>query len=199
MTENTEIHAEQLLTSHQVGAILQANPSSVKKWISEGRLIAFRTPGGHRRIRAADLVQFIDAYKMPIPRRLSDASRRRLLVVDDDTAHLRALNRALKKYSTRIEVSLIANGIDALVRVGAFRPHLVVLDVVMPTVNGLEVCQRLKANPETSSIEVILASGQFTAELEAAALAAGALRCMPKPIDLKLVFEDLGIGLQPAF
>ncbi len=81
-----KIDADQLLTSHQVGALLQVNPSSVKKWVNEGRIAAFRTPGGHRRIRAADLVEFLDVHKMPIPRPLANASKRRLLVVDDNSS-----------------------------------------------------------------------------------------------------------------
>ena len=53
MTEQ-KLHADRLLTSHEVGDLLQVNPSSVKKWVNEGRIAAFRTPGGHRRIRVSD-------------------------------------------------------------------------------------------------------------------------------------------------
>jgi excisionase family DNA binding protein len=66
-----KIHADRLLTSHEVGDLLQVNPSSVKKWVNEGRIAAFRTPGGHRRIRVADLVEFLNRHAMPIPRPLA--------------------------------------------------------------------------------------------------------------------------------
>ncbi len=64
MTPET-IAPDQLLTSTQVGNLLQVNPSSVKKWVNDGHIIAFRTPGGHRRIRASDLVMFLDHHKRP--------------------------------------------------------------------------------------------------------------------------------------
>jgi excisionase family DNA binding protein len=190
----TKIDADQLLTSHQVGALLQVNPSSVKKWVNEGRIAAFRTPGGHRRIRAADLVEFLDIHKMPIPRPLANASKRRLLVVDDNLQHLKALERVLKPHLGRIQVSLTSNGIDALVLVGSFKPHLIVLDVFMPEIDGLEVCRRLKANAETRGIGVLVASGNLTPELESAAMEAGALRCMQKPIDVGVLLDNLGVA-----
>lgn len=60
------IDAERLLTSHEVATLLQCNPSSINKWIKAGRLAAFATPGGHRRIVARDLVLFLQAHGMPI-------------------------------------------------------------------------------------------------------------------------------------
>jgi len=190
-----KLHADRLLTSHEVGDLLQVNPSSVKKWVNEGRIAAFRTPGGHRRIRASDLVEFLDVHKMPIPRPLAGASKRRLLIVDDNLQHLKAVERVLKPHLGRIHVSLTSNGIDALVLVGSFKPHLVVLDVFMPEIDGLEVCRRLKANGETRAINVLIATGNLTSELETAALEAGALRCMQKPIDVGVVLENLGVAM----
>jgi excisionase family DNA binding protein len=114
------LHAEHLLTSHEVGDLLQVNPSSVKKWVNEGRIAAFRTPGGHRRIRVADLVDFLHRHAMPIPGKLAGVSKRKLLIVDDDLMHLRAIERRLKPYRARLQMELVQNGIDALVMVGSF-------------------------------------------------------------------------------
>jgi excisionase family DNA binding protein len=188
-----KIDADSLLTSHEVGELLQVNPSSINKWVNEGRITAFRTPGGHRRIKASDLVRFLDSHKMPIPRMLAGASKRRILLVDDDHEHLKALQRVLKPYLNQVEVASSNNGIDALVLVGSFKPHMIVLDVYMPELDGLEVCRRLKSNSDTKNIAVIVTSGQMTAEVEENALAAGAARCLSKPMDLRAVLEDLGI------
>jgi excisionase family DNA binding protein len=189
-----KIDPEQLLTSSEVGALLQVNSSSVKNWVDEGRLLAFRTPGGHRRIRAADLVAFLDTYKIPVPSPLAGASTRRLLLVDDDEAQLRALARALKRHADRVTVQTAANGIDALVLVGAFKPHHMLLDVYMPGLDGLEVCRRLKANPETSRIEVLMTTGHLTPSLERQALEAGASRCLAKPINVPGLLSHVGVS-----
>src|SRR5471032_2453644 len=112
-TEAQELNGDSLLTSHEVGQLLQVNPSSVNKWVNEGLIPAFRTPGGHRRIRAFDLVGFLRAHKMPIPRPLEDASKRRLLIADDDVKAAKGLERVLKKYGDRLQVQIVPNGIDA--------------------------------------------------------------------------------------
>jgi excisionase family DNA binding protein len=176
---------EQLLTSSEVGQLLQVNASSVKKWVDNGLLAAFRTPGGHRRIRAADLVQFLDEHRMPTPRGLEDLARRRLLLVDDNQAQLSALSRALKRHAGRIDIVTANNGIDALVLVGSFNPHFVVLDIFMPEIDGLEVCRRLKKRQETRDVQVVIVSGGLTPALERRALEAGAVRCFAKPIDVQ--------------
>ncbi len=115
----------------------------------------------------------------------------RVMVVDDDGPHLRAVGRALKRQ--RHDVTLIDNGIDALLQVGARQPQLVVLDVYMPGLDGLEVCRRLKANPETAAIHVVLASSRMTPELAAQALAAGAARAVSKPFDVDAVIADVTV------
>jgi excisionase family DNA binding protein len=191
-----KLDAERLLTSHEVGDLLQVNPSSVKKWVNEGRITAFRTPGGHRRIRVADLLEFLDRHAMPIPRSLADATRRRLLIVDDDEVHLRALERRLRQHRARLELELTSNGIDALVLVGSFKPHLIVLDVFMPELDGIEVCRRLKLRNDTRHIGVVVHSAHLTADVERNALAAGALCCLAKPIDIKVLLEHLGASQQ---
>jgi len=188
---SNKIHAEKLLTSHEVGELLQVNPSSVKKWVDDGVILAFRTPGGHRRIRASDLMSFLEHYKMPIPEPLVGSARRRVLIVDDDPAQLRALERRMKPFRDRVELVTSENGIDAMVLVGATRPHLIVLDVFMPDLDGLEVCRRFKLNPETRDVRIVVTSGHMTDAVAGEAMEAGALRCMSKPIDLKVLLELL--------
>jgi excisionase family DNA binding protein len=187
------IAPDQLLTSTQVGNLLQVNPSSVKKWVNDGHIVAFRTPGGHRRIRAADLVVFLDHHKIPVPRVLSNAARRRVIAVDDDTIQLKALGRAFKRYADKVELTMVENGIDALVEIGSSRPHALLIDVYMPGIDGIEVCRRLKSNPATKDIAVIITSGRMTGELEQSARAAGARRVLRKPVDVATVLEELGL------
>ncbi len=189
------IDPDSLLTSTQVGNLLQVNPSSVKKWVNDGHIIAFRTPGGHRRIRALDLVAFLDAHKIPVPRQLQHAGKRRIVAVDDDITQLRAIGRSLKRWSDKLDVILVDNGVDALLEVGASRPHGLLIDVFLPGIDGIEVCRRLKANAATKDIAIIVTSGRLTSELEQAARAAGARRVLRKPVDVTAVIEELGIAV----
>lgn len=186
---------DRLLSSWEVGDLLQVNPSSINKWVKEGRIPAFRTPGGHRRIRVSDLVQFLDTHKMPIPKALAESAveRRRVLIVDDNERYLRSLSRLFKSHEERLDVRLVDNGIDALVLVGSFRPDVIVLDVFMPGVDGIEVCRRLKERNDTAFMDVIVTSGSLTEEIERRALAAGARRCFSKPLDLKILLAEIEV------
>jgi excisionase family DNA binding protein len=185
MTKFVKIGSDNLLTSSEVGHLLQVNPSSVKKWVDDGLLLAFRTPGGHRRIRALDLVEFLFRHKMPIPAELADAGRKRVLLVDDNGVQLSALSRSLKRHADRLEVVTANNGIDALVLVGSFQPHFIVLDIFMPEIDGVEVCRRLKKRHQTRDVQVVVVSGGLTTALERKALEAGAVLCLPKPVDVQ--------------
>lgn len=195
MAKFVKIGSDNFLTSSEAGHLLQVNASSVKKWVDDGLLVAFRTPGGHRRIRATDLVEFLVRHRMPIPSELGDAGRKRVLLVDDDQPQLTSLSRALKRQADRLEVVTANNGIDALVLVGSFHPHFVVLDIFMPEIDGLEVCRRLKKRPDTRDISIVVVSGGLTPALERKALEAGAVRCLPKPIDVHAL---LGCVLAPT-
>lgn len=188
-----EINRDSLLTSPEVGSLLQVTPSSINKWVEQGRLQAFRTPGGHRRIRASDLVLFLNAHEMPVPRELAPVALRRLLLVDDDTKLLKSWSRVLKSYDEVVEVDTADNGVEALVKVGSFKPHLVILDVLMNGLDGIEVCRRLKASKATAQIDIIITSGRLDDKMAAIATKAGATRCVRKPINFKTLLKELGI------
>ncbi len=191
---SAEFGAQSLLTTHQAGALLQVNPSSISNWVKAGRIAAFRTPGGHVRIRATDLLAFLNQHQMPIPERLSRLGKRRVLFVDDDHRQLQSLERLFKAYRNSVEVLMTTNGIDALVEVGSFRPHLIILDVFMPEVDGLEVCRRLKARDETKTTEVVVATASLTPAIERRAREAGAKHVYRKPIPIDLILEELNVA-----
>ena len=113
----------------------------------------------------------------------------RILIVDDDELQLRALQRASRK-DPRIEVAVVSNAIDGLLQLGAMRPDVVVLDVFMPGLDGIEACRRIKSNPDTRDIKVILASASMDAELAAVAREVGAAGTTLKPIDLASLLDE---------
>ncbi|WP_017170536.1 response regulator, partial [Xanthomonas phaseoli] len=112
-------------------------------------------------------MSLLDTY-----RRLAPGGRRpRVLVVDDQPVNIHALNELLRE---DCDVSMALDGQRALQLCREQLPDLVVLDVVMPELDGLQVCRRLKADPATADIPVIFVTGQDTPEEEVTALQAGA-------------------------
>jgi acetolactate synthase I/II/III large subunit len=141
----------------------------------------------------------------PIPTRAAQtgvAERTRVVIVEDDPQQLRALTRILHKHRESVEASLFNNGRAALLEAELTKPQLIVMDVFMPGLDGVEVCRRLKANPATGSTRVVLTSARLTSEVRAAALAAGAEHVIDKPFDLSVLLEqishaELAAGSQP--
>jgi len=83
---------------------------------------------------------------------------KRILIVDDEPNIVAALEFLLQKNGYAVKVA--ANGEDALAQLDAFKPDLVLLDVMMPKVSGYEVCQRMRAQPQWRHIKVVMLSAK---------------------------------------
>lgn len=179
----SSIESETYLSSHQVSRLLRVSPSAVVCWIDKGEMPAFRTPGGHRRVKLTDLRDFLRANQMPIPKELGgDTQRKRIFIVDDDPHVIRAIQRSLQQQAMSYVVNGCNNGIEALVRIGFEKPHLVLLDIYMPGLDGFEVCQRLKQIPHLSGISIVAITAHPSDEDRARILHQGAEDYWVKPI-----------------
>lgn len=186
------------LTSHQVGRLLQVSPSTVVGWINQGKLEAFRTPGGHRRIQVGDLRRFLTSNRIPVPAELGRTPEvRRVFVVDDDPLVIKAVRRALEPHvrAGQVEVDGCEDGIKALVRIGALQPDLVLLDIYMEGLDGFEVCRRLKQIPDVDGLRIVAMSAQPSEEDRRRILDRGAIDYWPKPVraeQIMGVLEEVG-------
>lgn len=179
---------DQLYTTHDISRLLQVDPSTVSKWIDRGILLAFRTPGGHRRVRQNDLRTFLIAHQMPVPDEVGGGVVR-LVVVDDEKPALDAIKRALKPYSQFIEVTTTTSGVEAILLVSELRPHGLLIDLTMPELDGLEVVRRVRARKQLEGVRIATMTARHSAEAEEASEKAGAVACLAKPIDPERVAE----------
>lgn len=105
-----------------------------------------------------------------------------ILVVDDQPINVQLLKRKLEKEGLRVTTAY--NGIEALESVKKEKPDLILLDVMMPDMDGIEVCQRLQSQEETRSIPVIFITARTSKEGKLEGLGVGAVDYITKPIDL---------------
>lgn len=171
-------------TTFETARLCQVSPLSIINWVNAGRLAAFRTPGGHRRIRRDDLVRFMRENGIPIPDDLKDGSGRpRVLVVDDDAGIRDTVAEYLTTRLKPYEVLTARDGFEAGRLVATFRPNVVLLDLRMPGIDGFQVCRAIKADPASAGTSVIAMTGYHTAETEQKILECGAIRCLAKPVE----------------
>ncbi len=173
-----------VFTTFEAAKLCHVSPLSIINWVNAGRLPAFRTPGGHRRIRREDLVRFMRDNGMPLPEDLRDGSGRiKVLVIDGEPGVRHMLAEHLATRATPYEVLTAGDGFEAGRLVATFRPDAILLDLRLPGVDGYQACRTIKADPETSGTVVIGMSAYPSIEIEARVLECGATRCFAKPVD----------------
>lgn len=106
----------------------------------------------------------------------------RILVIDDQPINVQLLKRKLEREG--LQVAAAYNGREGLDMIAKSKPDLILLDVMMPDMDGIEVCQRLQASEDTRSIPVIFITARTTKESKLEGLAVGAVDYITKPIDL---------------
>ena len=178
------MNGKPVFTTFETAKLCHVSPLSIINWVNAGRLPAFRTPGGHRRIRREDLIRFMRENGIPLPDDLREGSGRpKVLVVDDEASIREVLSEHLTTRGTPFEALAASDGFEAGRLMATFRPDVVLLDLRMPGLDGFQVCRTIKADPETSSTIVVAMTGYFSPETESRILECGAVRCFAKPVE----------------
>ena len=164
------------------------------KCVNSGELKVSRTPGGHYRIFKEDLEDFIIKKKMyPLVNKRS--SNKRILIVDDDTQIQKLLTVMLS--SKKYETETASSGFEAGAKVVKFKPGLIILDLLMPEMNGFEVCRQIKKGPETSYIKILVLTGYDSKENRERIMEAGADDYMVKPVRRDVLLRHVEDLLNP--
>ncbi|MGE0858207.1 MAG: response regulator [Gammaproteobacteria bacterium] len=181
------------LTPHEVAQLFMVSPITVRQWAQKGLLAAEVTVGGHRRFLRAEVERFARDHGMAGARTAGGGTR--LLVVDDDRQLVGYICELLSEVpDLRIETAF--DGFDAGTKMQVFRPHIVLLDLMMPGLNGFEVCQRIKSDELTRDTRVITMTGFASSENTGRSVGAGAERCLAKPLDAEVLQNLLHAAAQ---
>lgn len=168
-------------TTGQVSKKCEVSLVTVKQWIRSGKLKAFRTPGGHFRIPAAEFERLRNRYGF-----LAEPSKEpRILIVDDDPEVVALLMDALRRTRPAAKLETAFDGYEGILKVGTFRPDLLVLDLRMPGVDGLEVCRRIKGDPATRTTRILAITAYPEDYARERAFECGADAFLTKPFTVK--------------
>ena len=127
--------------------------------------------------------------------KLNDKSRHTVLIVDDETINIKILSDLLKD---DMQVLFATNGEDGISTAHKSHPDLILLDIMMPGMDGYEVCRRLKTNPKTKSIPVIFVTAMDHTQDQAAGLELGALDYITKPFSIKELVARINAVMRRA-
>jgi excisionase family DNA binding protein len=189
---------DRLLTTSEVAAYCQVTNDGVVKWIKAKKLRAYSTPGGHYRIRKSDFREFLERYGMPVDPEFFSEERKKILVVDDHQEMLEAITRALGGDGSAFSILSARDGYEAGLKIGTFKPDLIILDVAASSLDGVDVCQRIKLDPGTEGIKVLAITGQPEQGSMEKAYKVGADLCLVKPLQMESLKKEVSRLLEAA-
>ncbi len=160
------------LTIPKAAKICSVDRSTMHRWVTSGKINAYSTPGGHKRIQIKDLKKFFKDNQMPIELDDFEKESKKILIVDDDIVIQKFLKKLLS--GPLMEIETVSDGFAAGIKLVTFKPHLIILDLSMPTMDGFEVCRNIKENHLTKHINVLIFTGHESKENEKEALSLGA-------------------------
>ncbi|MFA4974321.1 MAG: response regulator [bacterium] len=185
-----------VLTTFEAAKLCRVSYNTIKNWIKRGLLNAYRTAGGHLRINGEDLRAFCREHGIPMDDRAAPALRK-VLVVDDEESIRVAIQESLREYPEKLEIYTASDGFEAGSFMESVRPDIVILDLVMPGMDGFKVCQSIRRSPALSHVKIMVLTGFGSDRNVDRATELGADICLSKPIDRAVLFENVAKLLTP--
>ncbi len=176
-------------TTGEAADICKLSQQTIIRCFDSGQLKGFRVPGSKfRRIPRASLIEFMKENGIPLEGFEDDKIR--VLVVDDDPEIIELFTDVLKG-DGRFEAATAQTGYDAGVMTQQFHPDVVILDYMLPDINGNVVCKTIRENPDLSHIKILIISGMVNPAEVDRLKQAGADDFVKKPFNIETVIERM--------
>ena len=183
-----------LFTTGEAAGVCNVSQQTIIRCFDSGRLDGFRIPGSKfRRIPRESLIKFMRENSIPLDNIAT--GKRKVLVVDDDAEIVELIVDVLAR-DGRFEIKSASTGYDAGILTQQFRPELILLDYMLPDVNGNVVCQTVKRNPELAGTRIIIVSGVVNPSEIDELKKAGAEDFIRKPFDISELVDKIANVLQ---
>ncbi len=193
---NGQATLKEVYTTGEAADICKVSQQTIIRCFDAGRLLGFRVPGSKfRRIPRDALVKFMKDNAIPLDN--LETGRKKILVVDDDAEIVELFVDVLNR-DGRFEVRTAATGYDAGVTTQEFMPDLMILDYMLPDINGNVVCQTIRSNAKFERMKIVIVSGVVNQEEINELLQAGADDFVKKPFNIEKLVERMGELLEIA-
>ena len=178
-----------VFTTGEAAKICKVSQQTIIRCFDSGQLKGFRVPGSRfRRIPRDQLFAFMKDNGIPTD--ALESGKRKVLVVDDDTDLVDLIVDVLER-DGRFETKTVNNGFEAGMMVKEYRPDLIVLDVMLPDINGKEVCLRVRGDNTLEAVKIICISGMVEEDKIADLREAGADDFLHKPFSSDVLIERI--------
>ncbi len=181
-----------LFTTGEAAEICNISQQTIIRCFDSGKLDGFRIPGSRfRRIPRENLIKFMKDNGIPLDHlETKPVGRIKVLIVDDDEEIVELMVDVLTR-DGRFEIRTASSGYDAGLMTQQFMPDVMILDYMLPDVNGNIVCQTIKRNPHFENTKIIIVSGVVNQDEIQSLLAAGATEFIRKPFNIAELVEKI--------
>jgi excisionase family DNA binding protein len=188
------ITMKDLFTTGEAADICRVSQQTIIRCFDSGRLQGFRVPGSKfRRIPRQNLIQFMKENSIPLDN--LESGKKKVLVVDDDGEIVELITEILLR-DGRFELETASSGYEAGITTEQFQPDLILLDYMLPDINGNIVCQTIKKNPKLANTKVIIVSGVIKQDEIDQLLKFGAEDFIKKPFTVTELTDKITATLQ---
>jgi excisionase family DNA binding protein len=178
-----------VFTTGEAAKICKVSQQTIIRCFDNGQLKGFRVPGSRfRRIPREALYKFMKDNGIPTD--ALESGKRKVLLVDDDAELVELMTKVLEE-DGRFEVRIASNGFDAGMMVKEYRPDLIVLDVMLPDINGKEVCHRVRADTTLEDVRILCISGMIEEDKVHELKLSGADDFLHKPFDIEELIDRM--------
>ena len=187
-----------VFTTGEAAKICKVSQQTIIRCFDNGQLKGFRVPGSRfRRIPREALYKFMKDNGIPTD--ALESGKRKVLLVDDDNELVELMTKVLEE-DGRFEVRVAGNGFDAGMMVKEYRPDLIVLDVMLPDINGKEVCHRVRADSTLEDVRILCISGMIEEDRIQELKLSGADDFLHKPFDIEELIDRMCglLEIEPA-
>jgi CheY-like chemotaxis protein len=185
---------KKLYTTGEVAKICNLSQQTIIRCFDAGRVEGFRIPGSKfRRIPHESLIKFMQSNDIPID--ALQSGKKKILIVDDDAEIIEMMVDVFVR-DGRFDVRSAASGYEGGIMTEQFRPDLIILDYMLPDVNGNIVCRTIKRNPDFAEIKIIIVSGVVNEEEIEDLKQAGAEEFIKKPFNIAQLIDKITSILQ---
>jgi excisionase family DNA binding protein len=190
------VRMKDLFTTGEAAEICRVSQQTIIRCFDSGRLRGFRVPGSKfRRIPRQNLIKFMRDNSIPLDN--LDSGKKKVLIVDDDAEIVELISDILSR-DGRFEIKTASSGYEAGMATQQFRPDLILLDYMLPDVNGNVVCQTIRSNPEFENTRIVIVSGVIKQDEIDQLLKSGAQQFLKKPFSISELMEKIDGALQIA-
>lgn len=213
VTTQSQSAKDKFCTTREAATLLGVSIGSIQQWVERGVLEAWKTDGGHRRVLRESVQKMLDqipgagpkpslstptlapvvaaptALDTPLSAEQAAMRRLRVMVIDDDPLMLRLYEERMKRWTLAPAVTVSDSVVAGLVLIGRTFPDLLVLDLLMPGMDGFSLLRNLENLPDLKDTTIVVASGLSAKEVAQRGGVPATVVVLTKPIHFDLLLE----------